>query len=103
MAKHFSRLGGKETFFKEVEIFRKGFKLLLERWNWDFLMKGVLEVTSRELKNFQRGLRIFGEIKTFFKCRGRFMLFWVVETFTMNDIFLVDWDFFGGGEADIFL
>ena len=38
--------------------------MLLERWNWDFLMKGVLEVTSRELKNFQRGLRIFGEIKT---------------------------------------
>ena len=28
-------------------------------------VKGVLEVTSRELKNFQRGLRIFGEIKTF--------------------------------------
>ena len=32
------------------------------------------------------------------------MLFWVhVETFTMNDIFLVDWDFFWRGEADIFL
>ena len=29
-------------------------------------MKGVLEVnTSGELKNFQRGLRISGEIKTF--------------------------------------
>ena len=26
-------------------------------------MRAVLEVTSRELKNFQRGLRIFGEIK----------------------------------------
>ena len=39
--------------------------MFLERWNWDFLMRGVLEVTSRELKNFQRGLRIFGEIKTF--------------------------------------
>ena len=65
MVKQFSRGGGTVEFFKEVEIFRKGFKLLLERWNWDFLMKGVLEVTSRELKNFQRGLRIFGEIKTF--------------------------------------
>ena len=30
------------------------------------------------------------------------MLFWVVETFTMNDIFLVDWDFLRG-KADIFL
>ena len=28
-------------------------------------MGGVLEVTSRELKNFQRGLRIFGEIENF--------------------------------------
>ena len=65
MVKLFSRGGGKVEFFKEVEIFREGFKLLLERWNWDFLMKGVLEVTSRELKNFQKGLRIFGEIKTF--------------------------------------
>ena len=26
-------------------------------------MRGVLEVTSRELKNFQKGLRIFGESK----------------------------------------
>ena len=40
-------------------------KLFLERWNWDFLMRVVLEVTSRELKNFQSGLRIFGEIKKF--------------------------------------
>ena len=37
--------------------------MFLERWNWDFLMRGVLEVTSMELKNFQRGLKIFGEIK----------------------------------------
>ena len=37
---------------------------------WDFLMRAVLEVTSRELKNFQRGLGIFGEIKKKFKCRG---------------------------------
>ena len=22
--------------------------------------------------------------------------FWMVETFTRNDVFLVDWDFFGG-------
>ena len=65
MVKQFSRGVGKVEFFKEVEIFREGLKLLLERWNWDFLMKGVLEVTSRELKKFQRGLRIFGEIKTF--------------------------------------
>ena len=65
MVKQFSRGGGKVEFFKEVEIFREGFKLLLERWNWDFVTKGVLEVTSRELKNFQRGLRIFREIKTF--------------------------------------
>ena len=70
MVKQFSREGGKVEFFKEVEIFREGFILLLERWNWDFLMKGVLEVTVRyfkrvEKKNFQRGLRIFGEIKTF--------------------------------------
>ena len=28
-------------------------------------MGGVLEVTSTELKIFQRGLRIFGEIKNF--------------------------------------
>ena len=40
MVKQFSRGGGKVEFFKEVEIFREGFKLLLERWNWDFLMKG---------------------------------------------------------------
>ena len=39
--------------------------MFLERWNWDFLMKGVLEVTSRELQNFQRRLRIFRKIKTF--------------------------------------
>ena len=54
---------GKVKFFKEVEIFREGFKLFLVRWNWDFLTRGFLEVTLRELKNFQRGLRIFGEIK----------------------------------------
>ena len=30
-----------------------------------FSRGGVLEVTSRELKNFQRGLRIFGEIGQF--------------------------------------
>ena len=43
MVKQFSRGGGKVKFFKEViEIFREGFKLLLERWNWDFnLMKGA--------------------------------------------------------------
>ena len=28
----------------------------------DFLVRGVLEVTLRELKNFQRGLRIFGRV-----------------------------------------
>ena len=28
-------------------------------------MRGVLEVTSRELKNLQRGLKNFGEIKNF--------------------------------------
>ena len=28
-------------------------------------MRGVLEVTSRELKKFQSGLGIFGEIKKF--------------------------------------
>ena len=28
-------------------------------------MGGVLEVTSRELKSFQMGLRIFGEIENF--------------------------------------
>ena len=28
-------------------------------------MGGVLEVTSRELKNLPRGLKIFGEIKIF--------------------------------------
>ena len=28
-------------------------------------MRGDLEVTSRELKIFQRGLRIFGEIDNF--------------------------------------
>ena len=65
MVKRFSRGGGKVKFFKEVESFREGFKLLLERWNRDFLIKGVLEVTSGELKNFQWGFRIFGEIKTF--------------------------------------
>ena len=53
MVKQFSRGGGKVEFFKEVEIFQEGFKLLLERWNWDFLMKGVFEVTSRELKIFR--------------------------------------------------
>ena len=37
--------------------------MFLERWNWDFLMRGVLEATSKELKNLQRGLGIFGEIK----------------------------------------
>ena len=37
--------------------------MFLERCNLDFLMRGVLEVTSKKLKNFQRGLRIFGEIK----------------------------------------
>ena len=39
--------------------------MILERWNWDFLMRGVLEVTSRELKIFLKGIRIFGEIKKF--------------------------------------
>ena len=42
--------------------------MFLERWNWDFLMRGVFEVTSRELNNFQSGLRIFGEIKKI-KCK----------------------------------
>ena len=26
----------------------------------------------------------------------------MVETFTMNDVFLVDWDFFGGGRLIFF-
>ena len=29
--------------------------------------------------------------------------FLVVETSTMNDVFLVDWDFFWGEKGDIFL
>ena len=33
-------------------------------------MRAVLEVTSRELTIFQRGLSIFGEIKKISKCRG---------------------------------
>ena len=45
------------------EICLGGFLIFLERWNWDFLIGGGVVVTSRELKNFQRGLRIFGEIK----------------------------------------
>ena len=35
----------------------------MERWNWDFLMRAVLGVTSRKMRNFHRGLRIFEEIK----------------------------------------
>ena len=63
-------------------------------------MKGVLEVTSRELKNFQMGLKIFGEIKTFSSVGVDAFL--VVETFTMNDIFLVAWDFFRWGRLIFF-
>ena len=66
MVEQFSRGGGRgENFSGRLRFFRAGFKLFLEGWNWDFLMGGgVLEVTFRALKNFQRGLRIFGEIKT---------------------------------------
>ena len=43
-------------------------------------MGGVLEVTLRELKIFQKGLRIFGEIENFSSVgvEGFFMM---VETF----------------------
>ena len=33
--------------------------------NWDFLMRGVLEVTSRELNIFQKGILGILEIKKF--------------------------------------
>ena len=53
-------------------------------------MEGVLEVTSRELKNFQRGLRIFGEIKKFSSVGVEafslwLRIFWVVETNFNNE------------------
>ena len=72
--------------------------MFLEGWNLDFLVGGVLEVTSTELKVFQKGLRIFGEIENFssvgFESFSYWLNpFWVVE----NDVFLVDWNFFGGG------
>ena len=54
-----------KNFSERLRFSWERFKLFLEGWNWDILMGGVLEVTSRELKNFQRGLRIFGEIKKF--------------------------------------
>ena len=51
-----------------------------------FLMGGVLEVTSRELKFFQRGLRIFGEIENVSNVGVEALS--VVETFIRNDVFL---------------
>ena len=65
MVKQLILRGGEwgKNFSWRLRFSREGFKLFLEGWNWDILMGGVLEVTSRELKNFQRGLRIFGEIK----------------------------------------
>ena len=48
-----------KNFSGTLRFFREGFKLFLKGWNRDFLMGGVLEVTSRELKIFQRGFRIF--------------------------------------------
>ena len=41
---------------------------------------GVLEVTSRELKFFQMGLRIFGEIENFSSVEVQFF-FMMVEPF----------------------
>ena len=62
MVKQFSRGWGRgKNFSGGLRFSREGFKLFLVGWNWDILMRGVLEVTSRELKNFQRGLRIFGD------------------------------------------
>ena len=56
MVKQFSRGGGRgKNFSGGLRFFREGFKLFLERWNWDFLMGEVLEGTSRELKIFQMG------------------------------------------------
>ena len=62
--------GGK-NFSGGLRFFREGFKLFLEGWNWDFLMGGVLEVTSRDLKNFQGGLlKDFWRNWELFKCMG---------------------------------
>ena len=61
-------------------------------------MGGVLEVTSRELNIFHKVLMIFGEIENFSSVG--------VEAFSydgrdfsglLNDVFLVDWNVFGGG------
>ena len=54
-----------------------------------FFHGGVLEVTSRELKIFCVGVEAFS-------CWLR--LLWVVE----NDVFLVDWIFFGGRKLIFF-
>ena len=62
-----------------------------------FSHEGGLELTSRELNIFQKGLRIFGEIENFSSVG--------VEAFhdgrdfsgLLNDVFLVDCNFFGGG------
>ena len=59
MVKQFSRRGGKVEFFKEVEIFRDGFKLLLERWNWDFLMKGSSRDYFKRVEKFSEGIKDF--------------------------------------------
>ena len=48
---------------------------------------GLIKDFLRDLKNSSVGVEAFS---------WWLMLFWVVETFTINDVFLVDWDFLDG-------
>ena len=70
-------------------------------------MGGVLEVTSRELKIFQGGLRIFGESENIssvwvevFSCWLR--LFWVLKLLQGMIFFLQIEIFLGGGRLIFF-
>ena len=61
-------------------------------------MGRVLEVTSRELKIFQRGLRVFEEIENFSSVGVQAFSCWLRLSYVFeNDVFPVDWNFLGGG------
>ena len=61
-------MGKGVRIFQGVEIFPGGLLFLVivsGRVELRFSHGGVLEVTSRELNIFQRGVRIFGELENF--------------------------------------
>ena len=91
--------GGK-NFSGRLRCFREGFKLFLERWNWDFLW-GSSWGYFKGVEHFSEWVKYFWRDWKFFKCRG-WGSFIMVKTFLGSWRFSCRLEFFWRGNADIF-